>query len=300
MAMGRSGAAVLRQRDLLTASLMGFTAGYTTSNTKVRFNTFGGMMTGNTVKLGISMQQGQWHWTGVYFLCVLLFALGTVGALYMLQRLGHARSQQVFLIVFCASFVLVDGLALAVDSTPEEYNIHASAISSIASFALGAQNLLSQKAGVVKANTTFMTGNIQKMAEALWNAYTKRNSGGLKPAERRAAILLFCTWIHYVAGGVCGAGMASFVTFHWSLTPVAVLYAAGMSSMLVEPPKPPKPNPADDAAAKPPAATAIPAAAAVPDIVERTPETLATGGVVTAIAPPVAAAASEVQIEVRP
>ena len=39
-------AALLRQRDLLTASLMGFTAGYTTSNTKVRFNTFGGMMTG--------------------------------------------------------------------------------------------------------------------------------------------------------------------------------------------------------------------------------------------------------------
>ena len=40
---------VRRQRDLLTAVLMGFTAGYTTSNTKVRFNTFGGMMTGNTV-----------------------------------------------------------------------------------------------------------------------------------------------------------------------------------------------------------------------------------------------------------
>ena len=35
-----------RNRDLLTASLMGFTAGYVTSNTKVRFNTFGGMMTG--------------------------------------------------------------------------------------------------------------------------------------------------------------------------------------------------------------------------------------------------------------
>ena len=39
-------AALLRRhRDLLTASLMGFTAGYTTSNTKVRFDTFGGMMT---------------------------------------------------------------------------------------------------------------------------------------------------------------------------------------------------------------------------------------------------------------
>ena len=35
-------------RDLITALLMGFTSGYTTGNTKVRFNTFGGMMTGNT------------------------------------------------------------------------------------------------------------------------------------------------------------------------------------------------------------------------------------------------------------
>ena len=44
-------------RDLFTAALMGFTAGYTTANTKVRFNTFGGMMTGNTVKVGIALQQ---------------------------------------------------------------------------------------------------------------------------------------------------------------------------------------------------------------------------------------------------
>ena len=29
----------------------------------------------------------------------------------------------------------------------------------------GAQNLLSQKSGLIKGNTTFMTGNIQKMAE---------------------------------------------------------------------------------------------------------------------------------------
>ena len=57
---------LLRHRDLLTASLMGYTAGYVTSNTKVRFDTFGGMMTGNTVKLGISLQQGNWDWVGVY------------------------------------------------------------------------------------------------------------------------------------------------------------------------------------------------------------------------------------------
>lgn len=237
-------------RDLLTALLMGFTAGYTTGNTKVRFNTFGGMMTGNTVKLGITMAQGQWAWTGVYAACIGLFALGTVFALYMIQKIGERKFQHAFLLVFVACFILTDGIALAVDPTPTSYNIYASLASSLAAFALGAQNLLSQKSGVVAANTTFMTGNIQKMAEAVWNAWQKRKKGGLSKKEKRAAAVLFCTWSSYIAGGACGAATAAAVTFHWSLTPVGLLYAAGMASMQVEPSKP---KPAA-AAAKPKAA----------------------------------------------
>ena len=47
--------------------------------------------------------------------------------------------------------------------------------------------------------------------EAAWNAVTKE--GGLKPADRRAAVLLFLTWSHYVLGGVVGAALA--MTFDW-------------------------------------------------------------------------------------
>ena len=39
------------------------------------------------------------------------------------------------------------------------------ALTSSPSLPSGAQNLLSQKSGLIKGNTTFMTGNIQKMAE---------------------------------------------------------------------------------------------------------------------------------------
>lgn len=166
-------------RDLFTAALMGFTAGYTTSNTKVRFNTFGGMMTGNTVKVGISLQQQKWGWAGVYFTCILLFAIGTVFALHMIQKLGSLRSQRLFLVIFMACFLLVDGVCVALK---EHDPIYSSLVSSLASFALGAQNLLSQKSGLIKGNTTFMTGNIQKMAEALWNLKTTK--GGLKPVGR--------------------------------------------------------------------------------------------------------------------
>ena len=105
-----------------------------------------------------------------YAACLFLFA-GTAFALYMIQKLGNLRSKQLFLLVFGACF-LTDAIALAVDPTPTDYNI--ASLASRHAFALGGQNLLSQKSGVIKANTTFMTGNIQKMVEAAWNAWQKR------------------------------------------------------------------------------------------------------------------------------
>ena len=101
--------------------------------------------------------------------------------------------------------------------------------SSLAAFALGGQNLLSQKSQLVTANTTFMTGNIQKMAEALWNRYHY----GLSTKQRRAALLLVLTWSSYVLGGVAGAALASKMT-HWSLSPVAALYLVGMLSLQIQ------------------------------------------------------------------
>ena len=141
---------LLRHRDLLTAALMGYTAGYVTSNTKVRFDTFGGMMTGNTVKLGISLQQGNWDWVGVYSSLISMFAFGTVCALWMIQKLGSKRAQHAALFIFCGALVLVDGIALSVRHHDPVYQ---SLASSLAAFALGGQNLMSQKSGVVSANT---------------------------------------------------------------------------------------------------------------------------------------------------
>ena len=97
----------------------------------------------------------------------------------MIQKLGSLRSQRLFLVIFMACFLLVDGICVALK---EHDPIYSSLVSSLASFALGAQNLLSQKSGLIKGNTTFMTGNIQKMAEALWNLKTAK--GGLKPVGR--------------------------------------------------------------------------------------------------------------------
>jgi len=228
---------LLLHRDLLTAGLLGLSSGYVTSVTKLRFNTFGGMMTGNTVKLGMSMQEGDWEQAAI-FACVLsCFALGTLFALIMLRQ--SAVRQRVWLFGFCALFVIVDGLAYAIRTSGGSATSE-SIVSALAAVALGAQNCISQKSNVVKANTTFMTGNIQKMVEAVYVGFTK----GLKPAERRAALLLLITWSLYIVGGVVGAALSScdssFCT-EWSLTPATVLYGTGMLSMLIEYPAKPKP-----------------------------------------------------------
>lgn len=196
-------------------------------------------MTGNTVSLGISIYQQNWAWAGVYGSLLAMFALGTLFALIMIEKFGK-QAKVVTLVVFCSSFLIIDGIALLFD-----HDVYAGLLSSLAAFALGAQNLQSQKSGVVKGNTTFMTGNVQKMTEAVYRGYLT----GLNTSEKRAAILLLYTWFMYVLGGITGAGLAK--RFDWSLTPVALTYVVGMYSMQVEISKPPLPKPPPVAVAEP-------------------------------------------------
>lgn len=253
---------LLAYRDLLTAALMGFSSGYVTSNTKSRFDTFGGMMTGNTVKLGMSLERGDWEWVGVYVAVLSSFALGTMYMLILTTR-ATGRWKLVALLPPALLLILVDGLALAIRDSGGS-TAYESLASSLAAFALGAQNCLSQKSTIVKANTTFMTGNIQKMTEAVFMHSTK----GLKPAETRAALLLLYTWSMYIVGGVCGVASAecsaSFCR-EWSLAPASVLYLLGMASMQIEPRQlpavvPPLPPAAAAAKADVPAAQVVPTA----------------------------------------
>ena len=224
----------LAHRDLLTASLMGFSSGYVTSNTKIRFDTFGGMHTGNTVKLGMSIQSGNWEKVGVYAVVLFGFSFGTLLALVMLGQ--SVSRQRLWLLVFSALLILVDLITLGIRASGGS-SVLESLASALAAISLGAQNALSQKSNVVKGNTTFMTGNIQKMTEAVYVHFTK----GLSPTERRAALVIFCTWSMYIVGGLVGAALSScsnaFCT-DWSLTPAAcLLYGPGMLSMHIERPK---------------------------------------------------------------
>ena len=60
----------------LDAACFGFLAGYVNGNTKVRFDTFGGMMTGNTINFAIRLQTGQFAFAAATASLLFSFVLG--------------------------------------------------------------------------------------------------------------------------------------------------------------------------------------------------------------------------------
>ena len=275
-------------RDFLVAGLVSFVSGYVVSNTKVRFDTYGGMMTGNVVQMGMAAQENNWTWVGIYFLCIANFICGVMLGLHMLPRLGSIADPAI-IIFMCGIFILVDGIDYhQTFNSPDgdrvreyndvmgspEYNIWSSLASTLVPFALGMTNIISLKADVIKNDVTFLSNNIQKLGIALYNGFTV----GLTPAEKRDALILLSNCFCYIFGGVSGARMGSLWYFHWSLSIAGILYLPMMRLAVVYPKQPPafagrfhfygevenaaplenKPTPAPAPAPPSPAAAAVP------------------------------------------
>ena len=91
--------------------------------------------------------------------------------------------------------------------------------SAFTSVAMGCQNVISQTSSL-KQNTTFVTGNLQKIGQVL-------ERGAASAADRKAGSQLVMGWMSYVAGGIVGAALAQWVGI-FSLCPVALLQVAAL------------------------------------------------------------------------
>ena len=69
-------------------------------------------MTGNTVKLGMSIQVGNWEKCGVYITVLLCFSFGTLLTIIMLGQ--SVPRQRLWLLLFCVLLVLVDVITFAI------------------------------------------------------------------------------------------------------------------------------------------------------------------------------------------
>lgn len=169
---------------MLEAVLFALIAGYADAIGYLRFGAFAGMMTGNTVLMGLAVLHGAERSFGVYAALIALFFAATVLANLILPR---ARP---------GLLLIGEGLLiLLADAIRADW-----AIAFIVA-AMGLQNPVAARLGV-PLNTTFITGDILRFAEGIvwWIG-----AGSAETPHTGFAIYGW-VWLAYAFGAALGAG----------------------------------------------------------------------------------------------
>jgi uncharacterized membrane protein YoaK (UPF0700 family) len=189
---------------MLPACLLSIIAGYADTVGYLRYDAFAGLMTGNTILLGIDIANGRITSAAFHSGIVAIFLAGVIASRILLQ-LGCASwlalSVAAILFVVC-SFIgqLWAALLLA--------------------FAMGMQNSAANRFNGVALNTVFITGNLQKLGEGLTHWLWK--AGG-RPVEKSEGVAIFASvWISYAVGAGLGAA-ADMLLRRPLLLPAAML-----------------------------------------------------------------------------
>ena len=186
------------------ACVLAVIAGYADTIGFLRFDAFAGLMTGNTILLGISLASDQLLRAAVYGAIIGTFLAGVLLSRALLQ-LGAA--QWMVLSVTSALHVACSFLG------PRSAAL-------LLALAMGMQNAAATRFGSVSLNTVFITGNLQKLGEGLVAWLWHRRSRSAPPSDGVAIFGL--VWLSYALGALLGAVANAFLTYPL-LAPAAVL-----------------------------------------------------------------------------
>jgi uncharacterized membrane protein YoaK (UPF0700 family) len=174
---------------VLQACLLAIIAGYADTIGYLHYKAFAGLMTGNTILLGIEMANADWRLALFHAGIIAVFLSGVIIS-RVLMRLGLrawvALTIAASLLVICGFLGPTAGaLTLAT--------------------AMGMQNSAANRFNGVALNTVFITGNLQKLGEGLLHWVWPTRDPKVKSDGVR--IFLF-VWLGY-AGGACIAALAN-------------------------------------------------------------------------------------------
>ena len=186
------------------ACVLAVIAGYADTVGFLRFDAFAGLMTGNTILLGISLANAQLLRAAIYGAIIAAFLAGVLLARALLQ-LGAA--QWMALTVAAALHVACSFLGRRPAAL-------------LLALAMGVQNAAATRFGGVSLNTVFITGNLQKLGEGLVAWLWHRRSRAAPPSDGVAIFGL--VWLSYAVGAVLGALGDALLTYPL-LVPALVL-----------------------------------------------------------------------------
>ncbi len=180
---------------MLQACLLAAIAGYADAVGLLKNDAFAGLMTGNTILLGIEISKGKFVDALFHTGIIAAFLAGVIAARALIRlglKIWLALSLVALLLVFC-SFVARDVAAI------------------VLAFAMGLQNSAANRFGGFALNTVFITGNLQKLGEGLIAWAWPSRDGDAKEAEGVA--IFGAVWLTYAVGAVLGAVASEHLSF---------------------------------------------------------------------------------------
>ncbi len=194
------------------ASWLALIAGLSDALGWLQTGLFAAQMTGNTALLGIALAQGHWWSAGYKATAILCFFAGLLLA-RLLHRPGQRERAGRAAAVLLATLVIVLAAFL-----PKPFNVLSLSV------ALGAQNAVFSRFGGQSLNTSFISGDLQKLSQAFakWIRRNPRDDG-----DRVALVIVPSLWLAYVAGGalgvLCQTHLALPLLVPAAMLPVALL-----------------------------------------------------------------------------
>ena len=189
---------------MLQACVLAVIAGYADTIGFLRFDAFAGLMTGNTILLGIGLASAQLLRAASYAAIIGAFLAGVLLSRALLQFGAATWTALTGAAVLHVACSFLDRFWAAL----------------LLALAMGMQNAAATRFGGVSLNTVFITGNLQKLGEGLvaW-LWTRRARSA--PASDGVAIFAL-VWLSYALGAVLGALGNAFLTYPL-LAPAAIL-----------------------------------------------------------------------------
>jgi uncharacterized membrane protein YoaK (UPF0700 family) len=193
-------------------------------------------MSGNTVRLGVFVGDGDWSLAAQRLVPIVVFTLGVVGGIALVEALRRRSTpaparvlgiEAVLLLVF----MLVGRAVLGDDSaTGGSWDYYL--LATVAVLAMGLQNVALRRVAGLPIHTTFVTGMLTYVGEEFVNGWYARHDLRRSGTPRRhddAARVAFRrarfhggVWVSYLVGGVLGA----FIALHWDLWSLSLPLAA--------------------------------------------------------------------------
>ena len=170
---------------MLRAVILALIAGYVDTVGYLHFNAFAGLMTGNTIFMGIELATARYDMAVFHGIIILAFLFGVIVA-----RIRNHGGKNSWLAMSVA------GALLIVCSFTGD-----SVAAVLLSLAMGIQNSAANRFNGVALNTVFITGNLQKLGEELVTWLWPGKDG----AARQGASIFALVWLAYAVGAAAGA-----------------------------------------------------------------------------------------------